>query len=144
MTGYIHAAFPETVHTHLRITSRRTAEYNCIAWAAEDDERWWWPFAGTFAYWPPGVPLEESVAAFEQAYGTLGYVACGMSSQPDEGWQKIALYEKTGVITHAARQLPNGLWTSKLGEAEDVEHELKGLEGAEYGRVCLILKRKQG
>lgn len=54
-----------------------------------------------------------------------------------------------GEPTHAARQLPSGAWTSKLGEWEDIEHDtLEALEGSEgrgeaYGRVALILKRER-
>jgi hypothetical protein len=46
-----------------------------------------------------------------------------------------------GVPTHAARLLPSGLWTSKLGEWEDIEHDLHALEGDVYGTVALLLKR---
>ena len=47
-----------------------------------------------------------------------------------------------GIPTHAARQLRSGRWTSKLGQAEDIEHELRALEGAIHGAVVLILKRQ--
>ena len=43
--------------------------------------------------------------------------------------------------THAARQFPGGRWTSKLGPAEDIEHELEELAGPLYGEVVLILRR---
>ena len=51
-----------------------------------------------------------------------------------------------GSPTHFSRQLPNGNWTSKLGELIDVEHEnLDCLEGTEgYGKVVLILKKQVG
>jgi hypothetical protein len=42
---------------------------------------------------------------------------------------------------HAARQLPTGHWTSKLGESEDIEHRLHDLEGLIYGQVVLVLAR---
>ena len=43
--------------------------------------------------------------------------------------------------THAAKQLPNGRWTSKLGRSQDVEHTLEGLEGSAYGRARLVMRR---
>lgn len=46
-----------------------------------------------------------------------------------------------GTPTHAARQLENGKWTSKLGQLEDIEHELDGLVGDKYGIVVTILRR---
>jgi hypothetical protein len=42
---------------------------------------------------------------------------------------------------YAARQLPNGRWTSKLGEWEDIEHALHDLTGMVYGSVVLVMKR---
>ncbi|TAF36353.1 MAG: hypothetical protein EAZ69_10585 [Oscillatoriales cyanobacterium] len=49
--------------------------------------------------------------------------------------------DSNGIPTHAARQLANGKWTSKLGWLEDIEHELDGLTGDRYGVVGQILKR---
>ena len=49
--------------------------------------------------------------------------------------------DAVGVPTHAARQLASGLWTSKLGHSEDIEHDLRALEGDTYGMVALLLKR---
>jgi hypothetical protein len=46
-----------------------------------------------------------------------------------------------GEPTHAAQQLSNGKWTSKLGRWQDIEHELDGLVGEMYGTVKQILKR---
>lgn len=46
---------------------------------------------------------------------------------------------------HAARQQPSGVWTSKLGQMEDIEHNmLEALRGDVYGRVGLILRRPGG
>jgi hypothetical protein len=46
-----------------------------------------------------------------------------------------------GTPTHAARQLPDGTWTSKLGISEDIQHALDDLAGAVYRAVVQILKR---
>ena len=37
--------------------------------------------------------------------------------------------------------LPNGRWTSKLGEREDVGVSLHDLTGMVYGSVVMVLKR---
>lgn len=43
---------------------------------------------------------------------------------------------------HAALQLENGDWTSKMGSAEDILHILaEVLEGPEYGHVARFLSR---
>lgn len=61
----------------------------------------------------------------------------------EEGYEKVAIYaSRGGEATHAARQLPNGRWTSKCGENIDIEHVLEGLEGPAYGEVAKILKRE--
>jgi hypothetical protein len=39
--------------------------------------------------------------------------------------------------------LPSGLWTSKMGSGEDIEHEtLQVLEGKSYGHPAAFLRRK--
>lgn len=51
-----------------------------------------------------------------------GYELCGDGSLEDR-YEKIAIYAKDGEPTHAARQLGDGRWTSKLGKYEDIEHD---------------------
>jgi hypothetical protein len=59
----------------------------------------------------------------------------------EPGLEKIAIFAKGGRPTHAARQLGSGRWTSKLGRAEDIEHDLRALEGEAYGAVAFFLQR---
>jgi len=130
--------FPTLLFSSFEITSPPTKRYNCIAWAAGEEHVWWWPGG---RYWPDGVPKEESIEAFTQAYARLGYVPCE-TAELEASFEKIALYVgRDGRVLHAARQLADGKWTSKLGEAWDIKHELDGLEGIEYGQVARILKR---
>jgi hypothetical protein len=51
------------------------------------------------------------------------------------------VYARGGKPTHAARPLSSGRWVSKLGRAEDIEHELNALAGDLYGVVALVLQR---
>jgi hypothetical protein len=45
-------------------------------------------------------------------------------------------------VKHAARQLPTGRWTSKLGKAVDIEHDTpEGVTGPVYGAVVKFLRR---
>jgi len=141
VNGDLTKIFPQLTHLPYSITSPSTPEYNCIAWAAGETERWWWPVAGPFAYWPPNIPLQETLDAFINAFGTLGFIPC-KDPLVERGYEKIALYvDENGKPTHAARQLPNGRWTSKLGKGQDIEHELAGLTDSLYGSVAKILKR---
>lgn len=121
--------------------------YNCIAWAAGNDTRWWWPDASNIGYWPPSVPREETIAAFVSAYALQGYAQCADSTL-EPGVEKIAIYgvaiDSDVMPTHAARQLTDGRWTSKLGNCEDIEHDtLEALNGPVYGKAICFLRRSQ-
>jgi hypothetical protein len=123
------------------ITSPADDRYNCIAWAAHDNERWWWPDEDS--YWPDGAPREETIAAFVAVYGELGFVSCD-DPLLEAGYEKVAIYAAPdGMPTHAARQLPSGLWTSKLGQLQDIQHQLEDLAGPVYGSCARFLKRER-
>lgn len=133
--------FPRLEEKDHELTSPPTNEYNCIAWAAGDVENWWWPDVMGVSYWPPSVPRQETRIAFILAYGTLGYMPCD-DGILEPGFEKIVLYEDMLVPTHAALQLSDGTWTSKLGQFEDIKHVIpECLEGPCYGSVAQYLKR---
>lgn len=48
-----------------------------------------------------------------------------------------------GRVKHAARQMPNGLWRSKMGKSVDIEHELAAVEGPLYGTVVAFVHRRR-
>jgi hypothetical protein len=138
---HLELRFPNLAHTQYTVTSPKSQEYNCFAWVAGDQERWWQPTPEDEFYWIEGVPMEETLSAYMQAYQTLGYTPCD-SEVLEIGYEKIALYvDEHGVPVHAAKQLPTGKWSSKLGWLEDIEHELEGLTGERYGKVGQILSR---
>jgi hypothetical protein len=137
--------FPNLVASNHALTSVYDTRYNCIAWAANDTSAWWEPFNGPGIYWPPGAPTDYSIWAYAAAFATLGYVECQTPTFED-GWEKIALYAELvhGEIlaTHAARQLADGTWTSKLGDLEDISHaDLDALCGRAYGADVMYMKR---
>jgi hypothetical protein len=126
------------------ITSPRNKLYNCIAWAVDDDEHWWQP--GNFPsgyYWPEGVPNEVTLEAFEAAYKRVGYRTCA-DGELEDGYEKVVLYTKDGLPSHAAKQLPNGRWTSKCGKLEDIEHATpQSVGGADgYGEPVMYMRRR--
>ena len=138
----IERLFPALLNSEYSITSPATPEYNCIAWAAEDIDRWWWPDPFFLGYWPPEVPRSETLQAFIKAYEILGYAIC-KEAVYEKDFEKIAIYiDSNGKPTHAARQLSSGNWTSKLGNLEDIEHAtLNNISSSHYGSVAVILKR---
>jgi hypothetical protein len=135
--------FPALKRAGFEVTSPRDQRYNCVAWAAGDATRWWWPAESPFAYWPAGAERAESVASFIQAFATLGY-APASSGDLERQVEKVAIFASSdGIPTHMARQLHDGRWTSKLGALEDVAHgEVSGVEGDEYGTVVAFLSRR--
>jgi len=125
-----------------RVTSPADPAYNCAAWAAGETEVCWDPAVTGGCYWPPGIGRELTLGNLLAAFATLGYEPC-QSAELETRFEKLAVYaDPQGVPTHVARQLPKGTWTSKLGTAEDIEHEtLAGLEGVLYGKAVQTLRR---
>lgn len=126
--------------TSFKVTSDPTYQYNCIAWAAGDSTQWWWPSDGH--YWPAGIAREETIEAFTQAFVQLGYAKCA-DGRIEAGLEKVAIYcDPGGTPTHAARQLDDGKWTSKLGQSWDISHTTTmGMECATYGVTTVYMQR---
>jgi len=138
---YLESLFPGLRGSGYAVTSPEDIRYNCLAWAAEDTERWWW--SDEDSHWPEGAAREETIAAFVAAYGELGFVSCD-GPLIEEGYEKIVIYASPdGTPTHVARQLQSGLWSSKLGQLQDVEHRLEDLVGSLYGHCSHFLKRER-
>ena len=142
----IRAEFPRLNKATFYLTSPEDPLYNCIAWAADDTTRWWWPvdypLQMTKAYWPANVERREDLAAFVAAFATLGYEPCADGAL-ERGFEKVALFANAQrTPQHAAKQLPSGNWSSKLGVHEDISHTVYGLEGSQYGDVVQYLRRK--
>jgi hypothetical protein len=132
--------FPGLSQSPFELTSEPTPSYNCIAWAAGVNDQFWWPGA---TMWPKNAKKKVTREAFVQAFATRGFAPCE-HPDPEEGFEKIALYERDGEPTHAARQLPDGRWSSKLGQAHDIAHSIEALNGDQYGEPVLYLKRPIG
>lgn len=132
--------FPGLAHGHFRLASPQDHRYNCIAFAADETGRCWHPstFRGLFC--PDGTPREDTLNGWAASFATLGYRSCE-SVRPEAGVEKVAIYGTPELPLHMTRQLPDGRWASKLGPREDIEHDLEGLEGDEYGTVLLVLAR---
>jgi hypothetical protein len=132
------AAFPRLTSTNHRITSPPDDRYNCIAWAVGETRNWWQPGA----WWPiPADSKDGSVGTLIAALSAVGFELCPDGST-EQGVEKIIGYSNGAGYTHAARQLPSGKWTSKLGELEDIEHDSPDdVAGGLYGAVVQFLKR---
>ncbi len=132
--------FPRLSPDRCRRTSPPDVRYNCVAWAAGDTKHWWQPGV----HWPvPSSRDDYGVGALEQASLSLGYEPCSDESL-EPGFEKVAIYGYGFFYTHAARQLPNGKWTSKLGKSEDIEHDSpEDVAGGVYGEVVQFVRRRR-
>jgi hypothetical protein len=131
--------FPRLTRENHRITSPADPEYNCIAWSVGDTTRWYQP--GRF--WPiPASADDAGLGVLEQMFLAMGYRDCGCDDSLEPGFEKVALYGYGLYYTHAARQLPSGKWTSKLGPQQDIEHDTPhDVSGPAYGEVAQVMKR---
>jgi hypothetical protein len=136
--AWIDAQFPAAIGRYSK-TSQPTPQYNCIAYAAGNDTEWWSHLPGY--KWPANrSPLIASLVA---VFSSLGYE---QSQVDDTKWEiginKVAIYAKNGMWTHACWQLPNGSWASKLGADEDIHHDtLECLCGDFYGTIHCIMRK---
>lgn len=129
--------FPNLNSLNHYVTSPADVRYNCAAWAAKDTTRWW----DRFQYWPKEAPRTDELAAAQAAYASIDFIPCG-DGRIEAGFEKIAIYGRNGRWKHVARQLPDGRWTSKLGQAEDICHTtVSALFSDAYGRDVSFMRR---
>ncbi len=134
--------FPNSASDPFIETSEVTPIYNCIAWAAGNTSKWYEPDPLGIYYWPSAIPREYTVSAYVQLYELLGYQKCS-NGNLEPNFDKVAVFAKKSIPTHAAKQLSNGLWSSKLGKNIDVSHSLFAIENGHYGNVVQFLRRKK-
>jgi hypothetical protein len=127
-----------------KVTSPSAKSYNAVAWAIGEEEkgRIWSPEPFDQFYWPHVLSTEETMENHIGLFRLYGY-SLTEDGSCESGFEKVAIYCKAGIPTHASRQLSTGWWTSKLGKNHDINHrELGCLEGEVYGSVYQILKRE--
>lgn len=134
------AAFPNLTPANHRVIGPADYEFNCIAWACGNVRRWWQPGPGF--YWPvPSAPDDMTAENLVAALAAVGFVLCP-DAVPESGFETIAVYADATGYTHAARLLPTGKWTSKLGEDVLIEHDSpEDVAGGVYGAVFQFMKR---
>jgi hypothetical protein len=139
----VEGQIPRLENSDYRVTSERDPRYNCFAFAAGDTTKVWSPtILGSGVYWPPGIPALPSMNGVIDAYRACGFERC-TSADLEAGFEKIAVFaDDAGEPRHAARQLPDGTWTSKLGDHVDIEHqELDAVGGGFFGEPQVYMRR---
>jgi hypothetical protein len=131
--------FPNSIKEPFIITSKQTSNYNCIAWAFGDETKWYWP--DDISFWPSGIPNEPTIQSFIELFKLQGYENCD-NGNLESGYVKVAIYTKNNKPSHAAKQLSNGFWSSKLGQGNDVSHTINSMTDGFYGNIEVFMKRK--
>ena len=130
---------PGLMASGFQVTSPESKTYNCVAWAAGYDNDWW-SYLPVY-YWPEWAPRSPEAKALVQVFVGLGYAVCDSDAR-EPGYDKVALYALDGEWQHAARQLEDGQWTSKLGPFEDITHPSpEDVTGGAFGSVHCIMRR---
>jgi len=128
-----------------KVKSRRNKKYNCIAFALGKCDVWWDPTEeGAGFYWPKKkVPMEDIFDNYIKLFEFKGFRQCADASFIP-GFEKVALYRDIeNAFTHVAKQDSRGLWLSKLGPFEDIEHKNpEALRDDSYGIPATYLQRK--
>ena len=136
-------SFPNSTISPFTITSPPLTTYNCISWAYGINSVRMWPNTPGF-YWPANISNINHINSFIDLFRSIGYNICP-DGNLENGFEKIAIFEDKNVPTHAARQLANGLWTSKLGHfpniSFDASHTINSISGGVYGNVSIYMKR---
>lgn len=124
-------------------TSEETKDYNCVAWIlGKQDESVDLCLDDEGEPIPDFDPTPAPYIEYFKKFGFILYEEAGLI----EGIEKIALYQgREDYFEHVAKQLPNGNWTSKVGEFEDIEHyTLEALNNpTNYGHPTIIMGRKR-
>jgi hypothetical protein len=143
--AHLEALFPNLARIGYAPKSPQDDRYNCLAWAGEDTAKHW-QGNNVDGYWPPGAIEGYSIEAALSAFQMIGYELCD-NGRRERGYVKVVIYgmfkREELQWTHAARQLEDGRWTSKIGrELEDIIHRTPfALTGSDYGDVLHYMKR---
>lgn len=146
INSQVEALFPRLRTAGFEVLSPTDPRYNCIAWAAGDDRHWWEPIPPSLRlggyYWPTEVSWPITLDTYVIAFESLGYKRCDDGTL-QAGYDKVAIYAQAdGSPTHAARQLADGRWVSKLGQFVDISHTaVDGVSGTNYGEVAVFMRR---
>lgn len=135
--------FPNSLEgENYKITSPHDTLYNCFAWALGIDNRYIWPDPYGNAAWPndPDLPRSDTLEVIVKFFQKINFEVTS-DRQRHANFHRIAIYCNGNSPTHLARQLPDGKWTSKLGESIDISHTLEALEDGSYGKVKVIMAR---
>ena len=136
---WLNVSFPNLRSQGFTVAEPPSDRYNCIAYAAGDNNRWW-EYTRRH-YWPSYATRSARIESLQEVFAGLGFEECDDGSI-EPGYQKVALYEDDGEYQHASIQMPSGAWRSKMGEGPVIEHfSPDSLSGGPYGNPTVFMRR---
>jgi hypothetical protein len=123
------------------VLSPEDKSYNCISWSVGSDKTWTWDTVDSVYGDDDGTVEVSDFDAFYKAFAYAPAANCSFEA----GKHKVALFVKSSIPQHAARQAIGqpGWWESKEGQAKKSVHKLEELEGGEYGDVIKCYVKAQ-
>jgi hypothetical protein len=154
--SHLERRFPKLAADGGRKTSEAEPQYNCLSWSAKRTKKYRLEPkpVDPWDYWPKGVPNDYSLESFIVLFEKSGYERCEKLDTTFSVFnKKVAIYAAFGIynqprweFTHVSDELHSGVWTSKLGYEEDIQHNtpqsLGGNDADEYGQIYKILKKR--
>lgn len=135
---YYKKLFPLLLNFEL-IPNSESIEYNCISHTLNIDNDICWPYDEN-NYWP--VKRELNKESFDSFYEYHGFEKIDfLDFSYDPKYIKVALYCKKGIPTHAAIQINENFWESKVGELGIIKHDLFEIENETYGEATQIYRK---
>lgn len=134
--------WPKLVKNSFRKTSHFSIDYNCVSWAVGIVSKRI-DSGGQSYEWPNDLPRDHTINSYVKLYQKYGFEKCD-NGNLESSLEKIALFEdEYGFFKHVALQLSSGLWTSKMGDLEDIEHKTSdAVDGWFYGKVSIYMSRQ--
>jgi hypothetical protein len=133
-------SFPR-LNEEYEVLAPASASYNCIGWSLGTTSSWVWPTEG-------GQPVY--LHHFDSLYASHGFRRVArLSFKRVPGMEKIVLYgvrrsDGSGQPTHAAVQMSDGSWSSKLGSLPLIRHlHPNDVAGPSYGAPWVMYVRRR-
>jgi hypothetical protein len=122
------------------IPNSESDSYNCISHTIHLKEDISWPI-DTRHYWPTKRELTKE--SFDLFYEHHGFEKLSiLDFTYNENYTKVVLYTNNNIPTHAAIQIDNTYWESKIGRLGIIRHDLFEIENDVYGEITQIYRKR--
>jgi hypothetical protein len=137
--SYYKKLFPLLIDYEL-IQNSETDNFNCISHTLGINTTPSWPTDNDY-YWPTKRELTKE--SFDNFYDHHGFEKLSLLDiSYDKRYNKVALYTKDGIPTHASIQIDDIWWESKIGGLGIIKHDLFEIEDDVYGEITQIYRKR--